>query len=224
MDSLDVIRGKHKGKKAYLIASGPSLRKIDVKKATSDGITFVVNESALLLDKFDYYFITGVAVFYWDYFQEGVKRCKTLVFANPELQIAFDKIDKKNKYMFDRRFTDHNNYKFNPNDDKLIIGNSSIQCVTHLAYICGCDPLILMGEDLFWKDNKYCVERKWVSKNPRPPMDSAGRIIKRDGYTTEHGYDLSLNIWSAINQANPNLNILNASPVSRVKHWKTITL
>lgn len=218
MDSLDVIRGIHKGKKAYLIASGPSLRTVDVKKATSDGITFVVNESALLLESFDYYFITDSATFSFSYFLEGVRRCRTLIFASPFLKDAFDRIDKDNKYMFNRRFKEHNNYKFSRNDKELIVANTAIQCATHLAYVCGCDPLILMGEDLYWKKDKYCVNVK-PPKTP-VPKGLAQKIIKRDGYTTEHGYDLSLNIWSTIARENPELNLLNANPDSRVKNFK----
>lgn len=81
-----------------------------------------------------------------------------------------------------------------------------VHCVTHFAYITGCDPIILIGVDLKIKDGKrYCNQTTYTKK-----LDWGNRIPPLNV-----GFDEAFTGWKKIKELN-NVNILNLSSESRL--------
>lgn len=230
-NSLDVLRNRHKGQAAYIVASGASLRGIDVQKIISKGVSFVVNEASMILDSFDYYLFTDYAVPQMSYFKPGVEKCDALIFGTSQMTNLFNKIKKEKKYIFNRRLDDHANYKFSIIDTKLCVGNDCVHVATHLAYLCGCNPIILLGVDMCWiGENMHCADWSQIKHKGKPFEDQYNKkdhfVQEKDGIKTHLGFRHSMNIWATIarhNKDNKSLKIINASPISLMPYFKRTT-
>lgn len=227
MNSLDEIRNIHKGKIGYVMGSGTSLKEIDAQEVIKDGVSFAVNELALYLDSFDYYVFTDCAVLQKNYYPVALEKADTVIIANSDLIADYERIENDKKFIFERRLDDHANYEFKPNDNKLIVGHDCVQVATHLAYICGCDPIILLGVDLCWYgDNIHCIKEDSI-KSSNPKWKLYPERLEKGGSKTTPQFDYSMNIWETIareNKDNGSLNILNGSLISAIPFFKKICI
>ena len=152
------LKDKHKDKLCFIYGAGPSLRYVD-ETQLKDYITITVN-SGFLKDRLcDYFVSDDSSISDWSYYDSiWMFGCKKLLSRD-----KFEPIcgDKKNVELFSHTWW------FSPSDKKYnyeglkltkeepIVGaRTSMGSAVHLAYIMGCDPIVLLGNDCKIKDDK----------------------------------------------------------------------
>lgn len=235
-DSVEKFRDVHKGKIGYVLGSGPSLSKYNLEKVSESGIIFSCNGSVVLPKNPDYFVFTDGAIPYYNFYDEAVNKSKNVIFAGRGIDYKFyneningynEKIKfTANKHLVDRRYHPngipfiHNNDKNSANfdfvDGKLIDGSDVCMVVAHLAYICGCNPIYLLGVDLIWNGyeryfQKFDETLKQRKESPYSYEDNIEYFKKLDNGSSG-GLKNSFNSWQKIIKENNNLPIINTNP------------
>jgi|TARA_R110002020_G_scaffold187400_3_gene385730 hypothetical protein len=179
----------HKGKRAIVCGSAPSLNDIDFDKVSDNNIIFACNQSVTAMSKCDYFCMTDHAVPKNNFFEYGVNISTKIAtwgdFYNAQkIKDIHDQLKDK-IYFFERDGS--NMFDFNKKD-KFIVGVDSVQCATHLAYITGCNEIVLAGVDLQHTDGKiYCDSKIYEEE------------VDWNGHVSDNGtLDLSFNNWKDI--------------------------
>tara|TARA_R110000744_G_scaffold231617_5_gene349772 strand:+ start:467 stop:1141 length:675 start_codon:yes stop_codon:yes gene_type:complete len=183
------IEDIHKGRRAIVCGSAPSLNNIDFSRVSDDNVIFACNQSVTVMSKCDYFCMTDHAVPKNSFFEYGVNitsKVATWGSFNSHEHIKNLHMQLKDKiYFFER---DHSNLYDLTKRDKFIQGIDSVQCAVHLAYITGCSEIILAGVDLQHTDGEiYCD-----SKVYQEDVDWGGHVSEMDTL------DLSFNNWKDI--------------------------
>lgn len=165
----------HRGKLCFIYGAGTSLRYVD-ERLLKKYVTITVNSGFLKDMLCDYFVSDDSAISSWSYY-DTIWRfgCKKLLFRD-----RFEPICKTKKNVV---FYDHT-WWFSPSDkkynldglkltkDEPIVGaRTSVGSAIHLAYIMGCDPIVLLGNDCriidgkryFWQYNKKSFQPFRVS-------------------------------------------------------------
>lgn len=149
MRDLSLLKDRHKNKPAFILGSGCSLTKLAKPSILKQGIVFSCNESIIAIDKANYFVCVDSKVADYKYFEKAVNVSDNIVFCSGEyIYDEYFLTTHKNKFLFMQRYSDRNNKSFDISDNLLIYGQSVTMVACHLAYICGCSPIILMGVDL----------------------------------------------------------------------------
>lgn len=145
------LQDTHKDKLCFIYGAGPSLRYVD-ETQLRDYITITVN-SGFLKDRLcDYFVSDDLSIEDWSYYDSiWMFRRKKLLYRD-----KFEPICSEKK---DVIFYDHT-WWFSPDDkeynyeglklkkEEPIVGaRSSVASAVHLAYIMGCNPIVLLGND-----------------------------------------------------------------------------
>lgn len=152
------LKDKHKGTIGFVVGSGPSVRHID-PELLKDHTVLSVNSSIKKFKDCDYYVCDDWDVMNWDYFDLARSLgCIKLLYRNNFHR--HEKLFRTNNYIY----YSHKEYAVNgvikPNNLKLtksepIIGARTVSAsAIHLAYIMGCDPIVLLGSDCKYEDGK----------------------------------------------------------------------
>ena len=56
---LSTVKDIHKGHRAFVLGSGPSLNTFNFEKVTCEDIIFACNQSVVVLEQCDYFCMTG---------------------------------------------------------------------------------------------------------------------------------------------------------------------
>jgi hypothetical protein len=152
------LKDKHKDELCFIYGAGPSLRYVD-ETQLRDYVTITVN-SGFLKDRLcDYFVSDDSSIEDWSYYDSiWMFRCKKLLYRDKFEPICSE---KKNVVFYDHEWW------FSPSDKKYnyeglklkkeepIVGaRTSMGSAVHLAYIMGCDPIVLLGNDCKIKDDK----------------------------------------------------------------------
>lgn len=179
---LKEIEGKHKGKAAFIIGSGPSLHTIDISPL-KDYVTITVNSGIVKMPDCDYFVSDDQAVREWSYYLTTAKEsnCKKLLYRR-KLSNAAAHFKKQDVAFFDHKtWYDPINRKKYPKGleltreaSKPIVGaRTSMASAVHLAYIMGCEPIILLGCDCCYVGkNRYF----WQFSEKNQPVKLAGKV------------------------------------------------
>jgi len=180
-ERLEKFKNIHKGKRCFIIANGPSLKKIDFDLLKYE-YTFGMNRI---------YLMEGVNGFKPNYLACIDKKSQLLQFTdeyNDQKGICFYEwnlrhlFDKKENFIFIKgRFSPR--FSTDPVKDKLGNGKSVTYAVIQLAYFMGFSQVFLIG-----KDHSYNITEK------------AGKGIKSTGKESNHfipGYYKSGQNWDA---------------------------
>lgn len=151
---LKELIDKHKGKMAFIVCAGPSLhyQNTDLLK---DYVTLAVNSAVLKVPFCSYFVSDDEGVARWNYYMEDLREmnCLCLLYENklksltshlPKERVVFFKhkiwhdIYKKKKYPEGLILT---------KDEPIIGARTSTGTAIHLAYIMGCNPIVLVGND-----------------------------------------------------------------------------
>lgn len=235
-ESVEIFRDIHKGKPGFVLGSGYSLTEHNINKIIEKGISFSCNSSISSIDNCDYFIFTDGVNPYYRYYKKATQVSKNMIFAGRGIDYKFyyEDIDgygnklefKAKKYLIDRRYdklnrgflgnTNENDISFEYVDGRLLDGTDVCHVASHLAYVCGCDPIILIGVDLNYKNNEryhkeFSGELFQEDSSPYKYMDSIAYFGKNNENTDNHLLQ-SLMGWKKIKTYNPDLNIKNTNP------------
>lgn len=215
MSGLADSRDRHKGRRCYIFGSGPSLNRFDCDKMALDGVTICVNASIMALKSCDYFMFCDLGISKEPmYYPTIFDKAKTVVLGN---QDVYNKCIRGSKYentgnFFvpspERRSMLEKNFRFPEEGDRLIAGGGVV-VATHLAYIFGCSPIILVGVDLEWgPKRKFFYDRTDASLWSTIPNE---KHKKSDPALKEQ-----LIHWTHIKAQNDDLPIFIANAKSRL--------
>lgn len=160
---LSEIENKHKGSAAFLIGAGPSLHGVDVTPL-SKYVTIAVNSGIVKMPDCDYFVSDDQGVREWSYYLQTARdsKCKKLLFKT-KLADAVSHFREEDVAFFSHKtWYDPGKKKKYPEGleltreaSKPIVGaRTSMGTAVHLAYIMGCDPIVLMGCDCCYVGRK----------------------------------------------------------------------
>ena len=234
LEQKDVDR--HKGQTAFVLGAGPSLRKIN-PTWLRDCVVIAVND-AILKVPFAKFFMScdwGMPLRKaWLTVKES--EC-SLILHNVDVGFsylddqtgvkAFDGISLERVSYFD--FKKDNELVMERKSRKLIRGSSSVHSAVHLAHLLGCSPIVLLGCDCQYEEEKYHFT-DFVGQ----PM---GGFIKSEYEKIKPQYSFVVTkfentdavlmghvaCWKKIREQNPNVPIINASE-GRLKMFTQMSL
>jgi hypothetical protein len=233
-ESVEKFRNVHKGKTGFVLGAGYSLTECDINSVIKKGISFSCNSSIVSIDECDYFSFTDGVIPYFEFYKKAARVAKNLIFAGKGIDLKFYYEDinaynqniefKAKKHLINRRYgginfnlnTDINAASFDYVDGLLIDGTDVCHSATHLAHICGCNPIILIGVDLNYKGSERYhkslsdPEMLQYENSPYKYMDDI-KYFGRENNSDSHLMD-SYTAWQKIKTSNPNINIKNANP------------
>jgi len=152
------LKDVHSGKLCFIYGGGPSLRYVD-EKQLKDYVNITVNSGFVKNRLCDYFVSDDSAIKSWSYFDQIWHFSFTKLLFRERFEPSCSK--KKNVVFYDHTWW------FSPSDKKYnldgltltkeepIVGaRTSMGSAVHLAYIMGCDPIVLLGNDCRIKDGK----------------------------------------------------------------------
>lgn len=202
------FRDIHKGKRIWLLASGPSLVSLDVDRIPKEDIIMAGNSGVVKANRLDYACFTDGAVVGYDYYHDLKNRdCKVIVFNEAEIFPI-----KEQTYFIKKR--SKGGWKFSKEDTEVIYGYDIIHCSMNLAYVMGAKELILCGVDLggngkkyHWHDNIIDLKTNNHFHEGWPKAD------------INYGFGAERNGFMKIRLANPDFKVINISMESTLDCW-----
>ena len=217
MENLKQYIDIHKGKIAFVLGSGPSLRNLNTDMLKPH-ITIAVNASVLKVPSAEYYFSCDTGwVLYEAWHQLKNLKGDIILASNSGFGAFESRIGRK---VFEGIVKERIHYIGRKKDniidkgERLIKGSSSVHPAVHFAYVLGCLPIVLLGCDC-----KYVEGKKHFTDFPNQPSnkllkpeynryrrplgpDNPGGVI--DGELSHH-----LKVWKDLKASH--LNIIDAS-------------
>ena len=213
LSDLSIFKNRHKGRTGFVVATGYSLLDVDTERMCRSGVVFACNAATVSLPRYDYFMLCDGHMPYMQYYDKALRLADNVCYCDYTLLNHYLQAEcHGNKYLLERRTADRDNYNFREDNGRLVYGSSIPHVATHLAYICGCDPIILVGTDCDYgpRGKKYAISRSRLKKKkewpfayawPEPPM--------------QEGVDMQLRTalyyWEMLQKQNPDINIFNAS-------------
>ena len=186
MSVLDDIRGIHSGKPAFVLGSGPSLRFFDYDLASKAGVIFSTNSSLKLGLSPDYHVVFDPACAYLRSFVDGAPNVKRKILVSGAADRDVRTIIKK--YHGDllhgvHTFDFQSRAPLSREAEKITQWSTTPISAAHLAIVCGCNPIVLVGCDCCWESGKrYFYE----FDNMNPADDPLVNDFTTTGYIREH--------------------------------------
>lgn len=219
---LEKFNDIHKGRMAFVVGSGPSLRHItsEQKHEISKHVVIAVNGAILAFPHADYFFSCDGRVTLtkaWQSLKDV--ECKLLLdetycgFNTYDhlLKInAYKEIDSGRLHSF-QRSRDMSSYRV-AKSELLLHGSCSAHPAVHFAHICGCAPIVLLGMDCRLEEGK----KRFTEFDDQPddglfnPEWSEAINADGDGVMNNFAYD-----WQRMSRENPGLPVINCSYGSR---------
>ena len=223
MDSINLanFRNTHKGRMAFVVGSGPSLRHITAEQHhdISGHIVIAVNSAILAFPNADYFlgcdaYVTATSA--WATLK--YLRCKILVDETFSKWNGFDADMGTDSYagiaperlLSFRRSKQAADTTLLRTADKLILGSCSTHVAVHFAHVCGCSPTVLLGMDSQLEEGKVHFtdfEDQPDNKLLYPDSLLASSFHRSRGDLFSHFG----NTWRAIAESNPDIEIINCS-------------
>lgn len=160
--NLSDVANKHTGKTAWIMGAGPSLRHVDASKL--NGVTFTVNSSILHHPECDYWVSDDQDTFNWSYIENVQNSSCIKMMDKDRLGRKWgdneDVVKYRRQHWYDwydprtKRY-DESKVCFRKSPDYPLAGTrTSTATALHIAWIMGCDPIVLLGCDCCYEDNK----------------------------------------------------------------------
>lgn len=239
MTSLSDFHNKHAGQMGFILGAGPSLHFQDVAPL-KDYPVFAVNSAILKFPQCDYFVTDDGAASEWNYFQTTAKnsRCHKLFFKkkledvvgifDPDKVVWYDHVEGHNPDFDSKNLSGYEMTR----DPSLPIcaARTSAGSAVHLAYIMGCDPIVLLGCDACYKNGKryfwqFPGERHAVKViNPKPVYCRADRGSINGKGVDQHCCDFN-EYWRRLAKANVGkANIIYASEGGLIDSFPSASL
>tara|TARA_R100000664_G_C2755546_1_gene143282 strand:+ start:779 stop:1471 length:693 start_codon:yes stop_codon:yes gene_type:complete len=217
MDDIKKYIDKHKGKRAIVCGTGPSLNDINFNKLSDDIIIFACNQAVTALDKCNYFCIADNAIICMDFFKHGANICNEFICFgfndadhlmsnnnNSSIRNKFKELIKNKSKFFER-----GGVKFNKTGPLFRgpKGEDVIHVTSHFAYLLGIREILLAGVDLTVDNGTYCEPTVYKNK------------VNWDGVAHYNNNELlsnSFNLWKKLKEEIKDVKFLNASPRGRL--------
>jgi hypothetical protein len=236
--TLTEFHNLHHGKMCFIAGASPSLRHVDFK-TIKNFITIAVNSSIMKYPESDYYVTDDQGVLDWNYWRQYVlpSKCHKFLFR--------EKLGKHITNYNDSEYTfyDHRYWSQEFNRDNMLVysdplvpivgARTSVASAINIAFIMGCDPIVLLGMDNCFEDGKryfweFHGEPKAFQINKFSNYSRFPSYIdKKTNKTIDrhcHEYE---KYWSHFAEANPQLlrgKILNSSVNSLLEIFPKVEL
>ncbi len=194
----------HKDKMCFIYGAGTSLHFIDCEPLKKY-VTIAVNSGVVKAKWCDYFLSDDIGMKNWSYYTELLPtlNCKKLLYK--------DKLKHHHSHLDDVFLYEHTWWfspegrKYNYDGLKLnktgpIIGaRTSMASAVHFAYIFGCNPIILLGNDCCFKDGKRYF---WQYKGEDAPHRTNNQRF--NSRTQNFGFSQSdfVEYWTCFEQMN----------------------
>ena len=208
-----IDKDKHKGKMAFVLGSGPSLRFLN-PEILKPHVTIAVNSAIMKASESDYYFTCDFGMTVWhSWLTLQNLKCQIRLF-NVDVgfrhletltkQDTFEGIDEHRVAYFDMKESlDMDSYP-------LIQGSTSTHAAVHFAHFMGCSPIVLLG-----CDNKYVDDKYHYYDFHGQPHDDYRKDSYRDFKPRINDFNKYLDgheiVWWELSRWNPGINIIDCS-------------
>ena len=156
---IKALKNKHKGKRAFIIGNGPSLKIEDLDKLKNE-ITFASNKIYLAFDQTDwrpvYYSVIDIMVA-----QNNSEKIKNLKLPNQIFtKQLFSYFDSNNIYITNKQNSNNQEYGFSQNLlEGSLPGYTVLFFQMQLAYYMGIQEIYLIGTDFSFSISKQINEK-----------------------------------------------------------------
>jgi len=155
------LQNKHKGEMAFIVCAGPSLHYENVN-LLKNYVTIAVNSSVLKVPFCDYFVSDDEGIARWNYYMEDLKymNCLCLLYED-KLKRLTSHLSKERVVFFKHKIW-YDIYKRKKYPEGLILTNeepiigarTSTGTAIHIAYIMGCNPIVLLANDCCYDGTK----------------------------------------------------------------------
>jgi hypothetical protein len=235
MPQLNSFVNKHKDQMAFIVAAGPSLHFQNVLPL-KEYVTFTVNSGILKIPQCDYFVTDDPAVADWNYFQLTARSSRSIKLLYSKLENDVSHLDPEKIVWYDH-IEGHS--PFDPNvrdgyqmtaEGPIAAARTSAGSAVHLAYIMGCNPIVLLGCDACYKNGKryfwqFPDERNAVRiRNPQSLHCRADKGLRQGKPVDQDCLDF-LEYWRVFAKSNENRSkIIYASEGGLVDAFPSMTL
>jgi len=236
MDIKD-IENMHKGSAAFIIGAGPSLLDLNLE-SLKDFVTITVNSGIEKLPGCDYFVSDDNAACNWTWFSDTAKNsnCKKFLYKK-KLKNRSYFFNKEDIVWYDHvlshspNFDVSNSHGYKLTKDKgIIAARTSSGSALHIAWLMGCDPIILLGHDACYLDGKrYFWQSYPKDKQPkRNDLKKIGYVPNRPDFNDQkvdaHCLDFN-NYWNKVVENNPELKdrVFNVSECSIIEAFDKLS-
>jgi len=161
---------KYKNQPCVIYGAGPSINFIDTKPL-EQFISIGVNSGILANKNIDFFLSDDQGIHHWDYFYN--LNCINLLYEN-KLKKYSNHLNAEKTVFFKHKsfFSPPNNYNFDGiklTKEEILIGSrTSMGTSLNVAYIFGCNPVILIGNDCKKSKEGYRYFWQYWDKDKQP--------------------------------------------------------
>ncbi|NJL70123.1 MAG: DUF115 domain-containing protein [Candidatus Competibacteraceae bacterium] len=218
-------KDKYAGRIGFVAGAGPSLRMVNDGQLNKYGPTIAVNSAISKLTQADFFLADDIGVKHWNYYQHILPTTDAVSFLDADKLVGeAHHLNQEKVVWFNRKwwFDPKNNVK-NPvgldftKDEPIIGSRTAAGSAVHLLYIMGCDPIVLIGCDCCYKENKryywqFKGEQSCYRLNGEKVFCHANRGELRGMKVDSHSVQF-LEYWQAVAKSakRSNVRIIDAS-------------
>ena len=218
-DNIQDFKDIHKGKRAIVCGTGPSLNDINFDLISSDeNIIFACNQSVTALSRCDYFCLADNAIVVMPFFEYGISIATKVIAMGRLVDLVSNCHDPDQERKLTEMLEGKGHILPRREDMGLAFyksgpiirgpaGEDVIHVTSHLAYIMGCREIVLAGVDLTVNNGIYCnptTYKKEVDWSGVAPVNNPQFL------------DASYNTWLKVKEINSNIKFLDASPRGRL--------
>jgi len=234
---VDELLDKHKGQMAFILGAGPSLRLHDMS-SLDDYVTFTVNSSIVKKPDCDYFVTDDSASANWSWFRETAVNSRCTKFLHraklserayffPEDEVVLYDHVSQHSPDFDPKSEE--GYELTK-DGYIVASRTSVGSALHIAWLMGCDRIVLLGCDACYTDNKRYFWQ--FDGEPRPHRTDSRVVRYQPNRPSVENQQVDLHClefckyWDKIAAANPGIQkrVLYVSEHGLVKSFPKTTL
>ncbi|MHA1470880.1 MAG: hypothetical protein ACTSSP_10020 [Candidatus Asgardarchaeia archaeon] len=201
------FKDKYKGRIAFLLGGGPSLHDVDID-LIKDHVIIAVNSGIVKYPNCYAFVSDDIGVKNWDYYTELLPTLDCVKFLyRDKLKDHCSHLDYvclfSHTWWYSPKERHFNMKGLLLRDSEPIIGaRTSMGSAVHLAYIMGCNPIVLLGNDCKFKSGKRYF---WQYKGENKAQRIAG--TKFNKRTQSIGFDQKafVNYWNTFAKVNKDI-------------------
>lgn len=227
-NSIDNLNNLWNNKTCYIIASGPSVLQFDVNQLKNKCVIAV--NSGYLAATFSQFFVSDDwAVSKWSYFFDDLVNSETIPLLYEDKLSDQAKLFKK-CFLFKHRKGHHltKPYIDDKYENRICEARSSVGTAIHIAYIMGCNRIILLGLDgirsngcrYFWQIPEYEHEKPHRSDNIK--LDPFIKIRYNNQQSDLDLLNISIYWESVAKHIKDKIAVYNASYISTIQAFPSI--
>ncbi|MFW6129658.1 MAG: 6-hydroxymethylpterin diphosphokinase MptE-like protein, partial [Atribacterota bacterium] len=218
MKIIHDLKDIYKDRIAFIIGAGPSLHFQDINPLKNT-ITIAVNAGIVKADFASYFLTDDIDVTRWSYYAIDLPKldCNCL-FYRDKIKGNANHVSEDRIYWYDHlQWGNGDTRSLNFSKDGPLVGaRTSVGTAVHAAHIMGCNPIVLLGCDCCYHENKRYFWQFDGGKSPyrldrKPVFCQAHK--KKKGKQIDHHSESFLEYWDHFSEKAKKfgLNIINAS-------------